>query len=152
MQRPEPGKPRNQLSKGSPVNTNDSQTHQVLQGWRDEDGNVDLDAVRSGTVDVRHSDAILAALLDEVEERRAGEDLLREVGRALTVPLPARTVEAEREYLWVLARRASVVKESVEAALNPEDAADFAMAARNVRTQAPLQIALYQIRESGDVR
>lgn len=134
------------------MNQNVNQSHEVLQEWRDENGNVDLDAVRSGMVDIRHQDAIWSALLDEVERLRAGVDLLREVGRALTLPIPARTVEAEREYLWVLARRASVVKESVNAALDPADVADFAMAARNVRTQAPLQIALYQVREGGDVR
>lgn len=88
----------------------------------------------------------------EIDRLRAAENLLRETAKALTVPLPARTVEAEREYLWTLARRASVVKESVDAALDPADAADFDMAAGNVRSQAPLQIAMYQIRESGEVR
>ena len=131
---------------------NDNQSHEVLQEWRDENGNVDLEAVRSGMVDIRHQDAIWSALLDEVEGLRAAVDLLREVGRALTLPLPARTVEAEREFLWTTARRASVVKESVNAALDPDDAADFAMAARNVHTQGPLQIAMYQVREGGDVR
>lgn len=131
---------------------NDNRSAEVRQDWRDEDGNVDLDAVRSGMVDIRHQDAIWSALLDEVERLRPSVELLREVGRALTLPLPARTVEAEREYLWTTARRASVVRESVTAALDPADAADFAMAARNVHAQAPLQIAMYQVREGGDVR
>lgn len=120
--------------------------------WHDEDGRVDIDAVRAGTPDLADAPAIYESLCDEVEQLRAAHDLLRETARALTVPLPARTVEAESEYLWVLARRASVVRESVDAALDPADAADFSMAARNVRSQAPLQIAMYQIREDGDVR
>jgi hypothetical protein len=120
-------------------------------GWL-KDGTVDIDAVRAGAHDVNDSAAVFESLCDEVEELRAAADLLRETAKALTVQLPARTVEAEREYLWTLARRASVVKESVAAALDPEDAADFDMAARNVRSQASLQIAMYQVREGGDVR
>ena len=70
MQRPEPGKPRNQLSKGSPVNTNDNQSHEVRQGWR-EDGRVDIDVVRAGTHDVNDSAAVFESLCDEVEQLRA---------------------------------------------------------------------------------
>jgi hypothetical protein len=53
------------------MNQNDNQSHEVLQEWRDENGNVDLAAVRSGMVDIRHQDAIWAALIDEVEHLRS---------------------------------------------------------------------------------
>lgn len=56
---------------------NDNRSQEVQQGWRDENGNVDIDAVRSGMVDVRHNDAILSALLDEVESLRPARETER---------------------------------------------------------------------------
>lgn len=56
------------------MNQNDNRSQEVRQDWRDENGNVDIDAVRSRVVDVRHSDAILAALLDEVETLRPARE------------------------------------------------------------------------------
>jgi hypothetical protein len=60
------------------VNQNDNQSHEVLQEWRDENGNVDLNAVRSGMVDIRHQDAIWSALLDEVESLRQARESERD--------------------------------------------------------------------------
>lgn len=75
--------------------------------------------------------------------------LLRAVAEALTLPLPADTVEDTQEYLWSLARRARLVQESVAAALDPEDAADLAMAAEHVQKQARWQDGSYRTREGG---
>ncbi|MFG3340582.1 hypothetical protein [Glycomyces sp. NPDC048151] len=156
---------------------NDNQTAEARQGWR-EDGHVDVDAIReiveSGEVTKHRAEDQLLALCDEVERVRemhaklrafhdknvgalidqldASTDLLSEVAKALTLPLPARTPEAENDYLWALRDRALVVRESVAAALDENDAADFTMAARHVKSQSAWQDRGYQAREDGESR
>ena len=59
------------------MNTNDNQSHEVRQGWR-EDGRVDIDAVRAGTHDVSDSAAVFESLCDEVEPLREQTAKMRE--------------------------------------------------------------------------
>lgn len=100
------------------------ETTEVRQEWRDGNGNVDIDAVRSGNVDIRHQDDIHAALLDEVERLRAqvadaegtvrdldecvseystgvqqSRELMHAILAAVDLPRPAAHID------WTLARR-----------------------------------------------
>lgn len=127
--------------KGNPVNTNDNQSHQVLQEWRDENGRVDLTVARSGNYDVVYRDDVTAALLDEVEQLRADRELMAAVVDAINLPAPSTYVD-EQPYLRLLERRAGLAMAAVGIA--GEDAKSASSMARILRKQVAQSSITYK--------
>jgi len=124
------------------MNTNDIQPAEGLQPWRDENGNLDLDVLRSGNYDIADADEVRAALLDEVERARTDRVLLDAVLDAIDLPIPATEgdTDAYRELLETRTRMALIAaKDGLDNPFNARVMVKF-LAASVERTPAAYKV------------